>query len=240
MHPGLAVRYLLCPAVLGLVCGLMTAGVSAEPVHYRTELTPVEDPRLLTALEASSNLLALEQAQEPPAAAGLVRRAVQDRERMWTALRSFGFYAGEVRITIAGLPLDTEHLIEQIEAMPGEGPVVVAIAVEPGPLFTIGSFEVLDAATGQTFLRVEIDRSTLGITLGDPARAATVIGAQGDADRADAPPRLPLCRGAGPTRHRRPRHAADGDQAVGRTRALRPLRSDRGHWIGGDERRLRA
>lgn len=60
-----------------LVCGLVTVEVSAEPVHYRTELTPVNDLRLHTALEASSNLLALEQAKEPPAAAGLVRRATR-------------------------------------------------------------------------------------------------------------------------------------------------------------------
>ena len=161
-----------------LVCVLMVSGASAEPVRYRTELTPVDDLPLQTALEASSNLLTLEDAKDPPPAAGLVRRAVQDRDRMWTALRSFGFYAGDVRVTISDLPLDTHHLIERIEVIAAEGPVTVAIVVEPGPLYRIGSFEVLNAVIGQMVPRTDIDRAALGVAVGDPARAGAVIGAQ--------------------------------------------------------------
>lgn len=165
--------------VLALVFGLMAEDAASQPVHYRTELPQVQDRQLQTALAASSNLSALEETTEPPAVAGLIRRARQDRERMLTALRSFGYYAGDVHIAISGLPLETEDLIARVERMVGDEPLAVVIVAEPGPLFTIGSFEVLDVTPERTKPRVEIDRSALGIDIGDPARAATVIGAEG-------------------------------------------------------------
>jgi translocation and assembly module TamA len=168
-------RYFLS---LALACALTSGAAIAQPVAYRTELPRVEDVRLQKALEASSNLSLLQHRGRPPSAAGLVRRASQDRDRMLTALRSFGFYAGHVRVTIAGLALDTEDLIQRVEAMAVGEPVEVAIVVDPGPLFTIGRFEVLDAVTGQPQLRAEIDGSTLGINPGNPARADAVIRAQ--------------------------------------------------------------
>ena len=166
------------PLISALAWGLMSAAVLAQPVYYRTELPRIEDGQLQEALEASSNLFRLQEAEQPPSAAGLVRRAAQDRDRILTALRSFGFYAGHVRISIAGLPLGAERLIEKVEALAGGEPVEVAVAVDPGPLFTIGSFEVLDALTGQSQLRVEIDPAALDIKPGDPARADAVIRAE--------------------------------------------------------------
>jgi translocation and assembly module TamA len=165
---------------LALACGLTSAAAIAQPVNYRTELPRVEDGQLQKALKASSNLFLLQQTEQPPSAAGLVRRAAQDRDRMLAALRSFGFYAGDVRVTIAGLPLGTEDLIQRVEEMAVGEPVEVAIAADPGPLFTLGRFEVLDAVTGQPQLRAEIDFSTLGINPGDPARADAVIRAQNE------------------------------------------------------------
>jgi hypothetical protein len=49
-------------------------------------------------------------------------------------------------VTIAGLPLESKDLIPRLEEMAGGEPVVVAIAVETGPLFKIGRFALLDAA----------------------------------------------------------------------------------------------
>ena len=165
-------------ALLASACGLMAGQASAQPVAYRTDLPEVEDAQLQAALEASSNLLALEEAEEPPGAAGLVRRAEQDRERMLTALRSFGYYAGEVDVTVAGMALGTEDLIQRVEAMAGEEPLSVSVTVTLGPLYTFGRFEILDAATGLPELEVPIDQSALDIAEGNPARAAVVLGAQ--------------------------------------------------------------
>jgi outer membrane translocation and assembly module TamA len=123
-----------------LACGLMSAAILAMPVQYRTELPRVEDPQLQAALEASSNLLLLQEAKDPPTAAGLVRRATQDRDRMLTALRSFGFYAGHVRVAIVGLPLGTEDLTQRVGTMVGGEPVDVAIAIDSGPPFYHRSF----------------------------------------------------------------------------------------------------
>jgi outer membrane translocation and assembly module TamA len=148
-------------AIAVLLIGLMSLGAAEAAVRYRTEIARVEDQTLQQALEASSNLHALENATEPPGAAGLVRRAMRDRERMWTALRSFGLYAGDVRVTVAGLPLESQDLIPRLQEMTGGEPVVVAIAVEAGPLFTIGRLQLLDAATGEADLQVEIDRRSV-------------------------------------------------------------------------------
>jgi translocation and assembly module TamA len=161
-----------------LSVALNASPAAAKPVRYLTELPKVQDAQLQTALEASSMLSALEETSEPPGAAGLVRRATQDHERMWEALKSFGFYAGDVRLTIDDLPLDTENLIERIEARASGGPVTVRITVKQGPLFTIGRFEVLDAATEEPDLALEIDRAALGLDIGDPARAADVLRAE--------------------------------------------------------------
>jgi translocation and assembly module TamA len=97
---------------------------------------------------------------------------------MWTVLKSHGFYAGDVRITVGGYPVDSEKLAGRIEAMAGDAPVTVTIVVVQGPQFTVGRFEIQDAETGQAELGVEIDRTSLGIDLGDPARAASVIRAE--------------------------------------------------------------
>ncbi len=161
-----------------LMLGSILQAAAAAPLSYEVDLTPLQDRELQTALEASSNLLALAQAPEQPSAAGLVRRAKQDRQRMLTALRSRGYYAGDVRVTIAGNPLHLDDLIEQTEAIVGDEPIAVVVQVEPGPLFLIGRFEVLDAATGRPDPRVRVDRSRLQIGLGDPARAADVLRAE--------------------------------------------------------------
>lgn len=165
-------------AISVLIIGLMSVGAAEGAVRYRTEISRVEDQTLQQALEASSNLRALQDQKDAPGAAGLVRRAMRDRERMWTALRSFGFYAGDVRVTMAGLALELKDLIPRLQEMAGGEPVVVAIVIETGPLFTIGRFDLLDAATGGADLRVRIDRSVLRISRGDPARAESVIRAE--------------------------------------------------------------
>ncbi|MCB9947023.1 MAG: outer membrane protein assembly factor [Rhodospirillaceae bacterium] len=164
--------------VVALACGLAAIGALAAPVPYRTELPEVEDGRLQEALEAASNLLQLQDAEEPPGAAGLLRRAEDDRERMLAALRSFGYYAADVRVTIAGMALDTDNLVERLEAAAGQDPIAVQFEVELGPLYTIGKFEVLDSASGQEEMALILDREALGIAIGDPASAAAVLDAQ--------------------------------------------------------------
>lgn len=171
-------RWVQCSLFLFALLAAAASGATSKPMKYRTVLPQVQDTELRRDLTASSNLFALEQEAEQPGAFGLARRAAQDRERMWTVLKSHGFYAGDVRITIGGFPLDSEKLAERIEAIAGDVPVTVTIAVVQGPQFTISSFQIQDAETGQADLGVEIDRTSLGITIGDPALAATVIHAE--------------------------------------------------------------
>lgn len=163
-------------AIPVLIIALLSLDLVAAPLRYRTELSPVEDEALHAALVASSRLIALEDAAEPPSALGLVRRARSDWARLWKVLRAFGFYAGEVHIRIGEVPLTAEDLISRVEGAGEQGLVLVTITVENGPRFTIGDVALRDAATGAP--SPEIDPATLDLRPGDPALAAEVIAAE--------------------------------------------------------------
>ena len=74
-------------------------------LEYKTELAPVEDAILEDAAKASSLLIELE-AKPPDDFYGLYRRAQEDKLRIEKALRSSGYYDGDVTILVAGKSVD--------------------------------------------------------------------------------------------------------------------------------------
>ncbi len=161
-------------ALLMAVLAWLAAPAALAQVPYEVTLPEPEDEELVTALAASSNLNLLTD-EPPPSIAGLVRRAEGDVERLRAALRSYGYYEGEVTITLNGVPLTDPELLDRLEG--AAAPVQVAISVDPGPQYTIESI-TFDQQTPEGIPPVEIDRAALPIEEGGPARADRILSAE--------------------------------------------------------------
>ena len=142
-----------------------------QDMRYRTTISGA-DGELLQAISDSATLVAL-QDEAVPTLGALVRRSEDDIDRVTRALRSFGHYLGTVEVAIADLPPRDPGLAAAIRAAPG--PVEVTIEVEPGPEFTIGLVELVNAADESPVLPEEIDMSEIGIAVGDPARSDAIL-----------------------------------------------------------------
>jgi len=81
-----------------------------------------------------------------------------------TALSSFGFYDGKVQVKIAGHPLDDPALADTLDAAPAAPPVPIAVSVETGARFHLGSVELEGTVPQQRLLSnapCELPPSTL-------------------------------------------------------------------------------
>lgn len=143
------------------------AGGGAKPadsdVAYEVHLDGVGDAELLELLRASSQLVAL--ADKPPATTvGLRRRAEDDIGRLQAALHSEGYYDAKIALEIDG------------EARP----VQVRLIIDNGPRYTLAAYEISysGAAPPEEALRPTL--AEIGISLGMPARAPTVVAAEQD------------------------------------------------------------
>ncbi|WP_395014882.1 autotransporter assembly complex family protein [Dongia sp.] len=142
------------------------AAAAAEPkieqAGYKVEMTTVEDATLGAALHSSSTLIELEE-KPPEDVTALRRRAIEDLARLKKALRSAGYYDGNVTITVDG-----ETVVPG--ATPGDyedaskKKIPVAIRIEPGPLYKLRKIEV----TGYQGLQLRLKPGTA-------ARASMII-----------------------------------------------------------------
>ncbi|MGQ3675699.1 autotransporter assembly complex protein TamA [Xanthobacter sp. TB0139] len=151
---------------------------SPDAVPYTVEIEVVDGDRSLTrAIEDASNLKQLK--SNPPAgAAGLVRRAVSDRDRIVAALYSEGYYGGTINMTISGNRPDSPNIFDIVQAARARGPVPVKIVVNPGPLFTFGTVRIVSGANNRP-LPDAPDQHTLRLETDEPALASSVVSAEG-------------------------------------------------------------
>jgi translocation and assembly module TamA len=151
-------------------------GPAPDVLPYQVEVIPTDDGRLNDALEAVSQLVAL-QDQAPTSPGGVLGRATGDRERLQQALQSEGYWGGVAHITIAGLPLGDPGMLARLETMT-ERPVPIRITVEPGEPYRIASISV--RATTPTEQPVVDTAATtpFGIAPGDIARAGPILAAE--------------------------------------------------------------
>ena len=160
--PAINRRSSLLPLLLFVLISLL-ANESAA-LEYKTELAPVEDKVLEDAAKASSLLIELEK-KPPDSLYGLYRRAQDDRSRIEKALRSSGYYDGQVSILIAGRSVD--------QPAPNEGevetktPIPVKIEIRPGPLYHLREISVTGAEQLPAKLHTEL-------AVGAPGRAADI------------------------------------------------------------------
>ncbi|MFT0861224.1 autotransporter assembly complex protein TamA [Ancylobacter sp. G4_0304] len=132
---------------------------------------------ITNAVTDASNLESLE-SRPPSGAAGLVRRARADEGNINAALYSLGHYAGTIRITLAGNAPDAPNIFEIVEAARKRGPVPVRIDVDPGPVFTFGKVQILDAATHRPLADAP-SLDVLNLQPGEPALASAIVRAEG-------------------------------------------------------------
>lgn len=165
--------------VVCLVLMLSAPGAAAlaQEVPYRVELTGAPTADLADRLEAESRLV---QAKDEPAPsiASLRRRAEGDVERLVEVLRAEGYYAGTVAFTVDE----------------SRQPAQVGVTVAPGPRFALEAFNVrLDHAADQPTPE-PVPIADLGLAIGEPARAETVVRAQARLLRALAEQGFPLAQ----------------------------------------------
>ncbi|WAC26785.1 autotransporter assembly complex protein TamA [Ancylobacter sp. SL191] len=151
----------------------------ATPYTVEIEIKDA-DRSLRNAVEGASSLESLSH-RPPSGAAGLVRRALADRNNITTALYGEGYYAGLIRIRIAGAAPEAANIFEIVEAARKNGPVPVRVEVEPGPLFTFGTVQILDARTRRPLADAPTLRR-LRLEPGEPALAGNIVRAEGALD----------------------------------------------------------
>lgn len=141
----------------------------ATRLDYTVEVegAPEEPPSAAGLIEASL-ALTREQAGGAASLAFLRRRANGDTETVQKILRSFGYYAGEVRAEVVAPPEDAE---------PGARMGVARILIAPGPQFTLAAHDFTLVETGDT-PPDPLDAATLGSPVGGPAVASEILAAE--------------------------------------------------------------
>ncbi|MCV0429355.1 MAG: outer membrane protein assembly factor, partial [Roseibium sp.] len=147
-----------------------TTDAVPDPTPYEAELTVSGGNETLTKDLKSASLLIQQQDSPPSGEAGLIARALSDRERLVAKLYADGRYGGTVDMTLAGIPLETA--LEQSD-LPDRRPVKVAILVNPGPLFTFGNVAVSSKGGD-----LSTDPSFWGLTPGDTAASGKILAAE--------------------------------------------------------------
>ncbi|WP_029004721.1 autotransporter assembly complex protein TamA [Azorhizobium doebereinerae] len=146
-----------------------------DAVPYSVTIDVSGDSAARTAVTDASNLDRLKHTA-PSGAAGLVRRALADRERIIAALYTEGYYGGRITITVAGVPADAPAAFDAVEAARRAGSVPVVVKVDPGPLFSFGTIRVEDPS-GRPLAGAPSPRE-MRLVPGQPARATAVTAAE--------------------------------------------------------------
>lgn len=163
--------WLLCTCLI-----LANHGLAQEPpaIAYRVEITPRDDTALVSAIEAVSQLIRLEETA-PTDAYGLLARARADLPRLAEALRAEGFWGGAARIEIAGQDV-TQAETSPPTADPAR-PLPVAVILTPGPRYRIGQI-LIKAEPAEEDALLEQAAGGLRLAEGDPARPADILAAE--------------------------------------------------------------
>ena len=129
--------------------------------RYETEFTGVAEKPLRELLESASRLITLAD-QPPPTLAALERRVRADLDRLEKVLRSEGYYDGQLAYR-----METKNK-----------PVHVFVDIEIGPRYRIEEYTIRYSGTGSGGPDLPQDIGSIGVTLGQPARAAVVADAR--------------------------------------------------------------
>ena len=96
--------------------------------------------------------------------------------RVNSALRSRGFYDGDVRASVDGRPVADAAALDAIDAQPDAAQIPIAMTIDTGPRYRLAIVAIRPA--GENVSLADVDRSRIGLAVGDPADAAAIIAAQ--------------------------------------------------------------
>jgi translocation and assembly module TamA len=156
---------------LVLVCLLFSTLVfGADPQPYKVEFASLGDDDMDSTLKATSDLQSL-RTSAAVSPFGLIARARSDQDRLKTVLESFGYYESRVEVKVNGLPLSDPGLGEALTAIPRGDDARVQVN------FVLGARYQLRRVDIDGNIPAGIDaRQVLGLTTGEPAVAASVLG----------------------------------------------------------------
>ncbi len=158
-----------------------TPAVSATALPYRLTFEARTDggENLEQVLKDASNLHKL-RGDAPPDGETLVRRAQSDLMPLVSALWGAGYYDAAVTVEVAGVPVRRDGTAGAADAdrFRNREPVPVTIRAVPGPLFTLRSVAVHDAATDRPFPPDALPPRVIGIGPGAPARSVDLQAVQ--------------------------------------------------------------
>jgi translocation and assembly module TamA len=143
---------------------------AADPQPYSVTIASTRNDLLDSALKESSQLESLRESA-PVGPFALVERAREDAVRLKTVLESFGYYQGQVSITVNGKSLDDPELPDVIATLATDRKAGVTIAVEPGQLYRLRKISIDGEVS-------ESERAALGLEPGAPANGIEVLDAQ--------------------------------------------------------------
>lgn len=147
----------------------------ADAVPYQVTFDISGDTSVKGTISDASNLESLRRSP-PSGAAGLVRRALADQNRIVAALYSEGYYGGSLAITVAGMPPTAPDIFAAVERAHAAGPVPVTVHVATGPRFRFGTVKVLD--TNGRPLPDPPTLRAMRLVPGEPALAGHVLEAE--------------------------------------------------------------
>jgi translocation and assembly module TamA len=146
---------------------------AASAAAYHVTMTKVPDATLNDALQGSSTLIEL-QKSPPEDVTTLRRRAVEDIDRLRKALRSSGYYDGDIAITVDGHPVAESAPLDSASTEGDKKKEVVPVKIEvtPGKLYKLRNITVKssDGDAGAILKKLK-----LTLKAGAPARAGDII-----------------------------------------------------------------
>jgi translocation and assembly module TamA len=135
----------------------------AAAIRYTVEISGLTPPGLDEQFRRLSVLL-LHKGEETNLAQ-INRRSAEDRDLIDQLLRSVGHYGGNSTVTIAAPAV-------------ANGPTQVKIAVDPGPLYTFASIDIVAPEGAGHAEPASLVKPWIGVAAGDPVDAVRVITAQ--------------------------------------------------------------
>jgi translocation and assembly module TamA len=162
------------PLALLVMLALWPAGhvvLGADPQPYSVTLKPTGNSALDGALHDAATLISL-QDKPPVGGFALVQRARQDMDRFQSVLQSYGYYAANIDIAIAGHPITDPTLPDIVNQLSAEPKAEVMASFTPGEQFRLGQVSINGSVPTDA-------REKLDLKSGAPAVAADVLAASG-------------------------------------------------------------
>jgi translocation and assembly module TamA len=143
------------------VCLLLPVCAYASGIRYSVDFEGIDDGEVLRDIRSISQLTSLK--KRPPASVSALRyRAESDVPDILKVLHAHGYYEATVRVRVEEI-VHLSHVI---------------VTIDPGPVYTIGAYDIhLHAAAGPVQCP-RIRLRTIGIRLGQPVRSEAIVDAE--------------------------------------------------------------